>query len=126
MRVTTVLVVDDDPAVRQYIGDILELEGHTVRTASDGYQALREIDAERPDCVLLDIMMPGMSGLEVLTTVRQTAAGADLPIVIITAAAETEYAWQAWDAGADFFLAKPFDADQLLHYLDYLFASLKE
>ena len=119
----SVLVVDDDPAIRQYVGDILELEGHEVRFAEDGPTALREIDEERPDCVLLDVMMPGMSGHDVLAQVRQQDGGPGLPVVMLTAAADEAQAWQAWSGGVDYFLAKPFDADQLLRFLDYLFST---
>lgn len=121
----TVLVVDDDPAIRQFVGDILELEGHTVRTAPDGFAALAEIEADRPDCVLLDVMMPGMSGHEVLAAVRKADGGPGLPVVMLTAAADDAQAWQAWNGGVDYFLAKPFDADQLLQFLDYLFAAIE-
>jgi CheY-like chemotaxis protein len=117
----TVLVVDDDPAIRQFVGDILELDGHCVRTAPDGPAALAEIAADRPDCVLLDVMMPGMSGHEVLAAIRAVDGGPGLPVVMLTAAADDAQAWQAWNGGVDYFLAKPFDADQLLQFLQYLF-----
>jgi CheY-like chemotaxis protein len=119
----TVLVVDDDPAIREYVSDILELEGHTVRSVADGYAALAAIEADRPDCMLLDVMMPGMSGHEVLSAVRKADGGPGLPVLMLTAAADDAQAWQAWDGGVDYFLAKPFDADQLLRFVDYLFAS---
>jgi CheY-like chemotaxis protein len=122
--VATVLVVDDDPAIREYVGDILELEGHDVRFAADGPSALAAIEEERPDCVVLDVMMPGMSGHEVLARVRAADGGPGLPVVMLTAAAADEsQSWQAWSGGVDYFLAKPFDAEQLLRFLDYLFAS---
>jgi CheY-like chemotaxis protein len=116
-----VLVVDDDPAIREFVGDILELEGHSVRSVVDGPSALSAIAADRPDCVLLDVMMPGMSGHEVLAAIRKADGGPGLPVVMLTAAADDAQAWQAWNGGVDYFLAKPFDADQLLQFLQYLF-----
>jgi DNA-binding response OmpR family regulator len=116
----TVLVVDDDPAIRQFVCDILELEGHLVRYASDGFTALSEISRDRPDCVILDVMMPGMSGHEVLATIRQADGGPGLPVVMLTAAADETQSWRAWNGGVDYFLAKPFDPDQLLGILEYL------
>ena len=117
-----VLVVDDDPTVREYVGDLLELEGHEVRFAENGPAALESIAQYRPDCVVLDVMMPGMSGHEVLAEIRRIDGGPRLPVVMLTAAADESQSWQAWTAGVDFFLAKPIDEDQLLHLLSYLSA----
>lgn len=118
----TVLVVDDDPAIREFVGDILELEGYDVRFAEDGFVALAQIEADRPDCVLLDVMMPGMSGHEVLAAIRKADGGPQLPVIILTAAADEAQSWQAWSGGVDYFLAKPFEAEQLLRFLEFLFA----
>lgn len=116
-----ILVIDDDPSIRQLLSDVLEVSGFSVRTAEDGYAGLRAIEAERPDCVVLDVMMPGMDGHGVLQRIRAAEDGADLPVVMLTAAADDAQAWQAWTEGVDYFLAKPFEADELLRYLDYLF-----
>ncbi len=116
-----ILVVDDDPSVRSYVRDVLEVEGYDVDMAVDGFAALRRIDAERPDCVVLDVMMPGLDGHAVLSRVRDSSAGS-VPVIMITAAADDRCAWQAWSAGVDYFLAKPFDPSELLRYLDHLFA----
>jgi DNA-binding response OmpR family regulator len=119
----TVLVVDDDAAIREFVADVLDLEGYDVRQAADGFAALAEIDRDRPDCVLLDVMMPGMSGHEVLAAIRDADGGPQLPVIILTAAADEEQSWQAWSGGVDYFLAKPFETDQLLRFLEYLFAA---
>lgn len=118
----TVLVVDDDPAIREFVGDILDLEGYQVRLAGDGLTALAQIEEDRPDCVLLDVMMPGMNGHEVLAAIRKADGGPHLPVIILTAAADEAQSWQAWSGGVDYFLAKPFEAEQLLRFLEYLFA----
>jgi CheY-like chemotaxis protein len=117
---SAVLVVDDDAGVREYVGDLLEMEGHDVRFAVDGPSALESIRAERPDCVVLDVMMPGMSGHEVLAEIRRVDGGSQLPVVMVTAAAGEAQSWQAWTGGVDYFLAKPIDADHLLRVLGYL------
>ena len=117
-----ILVVDDDPSVRGLVRDVLEVEGYDVALAEDGFAALRRIDATRPDCVVLDVMMPGMDGHAVLSRIRSSDGGANLPVVMLTAASDDEQAWQAWTGGVDYFLAKPFDADELLRWLAYLFS----
>ena len=117
-----ILVIDDDPGVCRLIKDVLELEGFTVTIAVDGYAGLRAIDADRPDCVVLDVMMPGLDGHGVLTRIRSNG-GKHLPVVMLTAHADDNQAWQAWTEGVDYFLSKPFDPVELLSFLDHLFGS---
>ncbi len=116
-----ILVVDDDPSIRSLVKDVLEVEGHEVAVAEDGFVALRMVEGFEPDCVVLDVMMPGMDGHAVFSRLRATERGADLPIVMLTAAADDAQAWRAWSEGVDYFLAKPFEPAELLKYLDYLF-----
>lgn len=117
-----ILVVDDDPSVRQLVRDVLEIEGYHVDTVEDGASALLHVAGDRPDCVVLDVMMPGLNGHEVLARLRDADDGREmLPVVMLTAAADDAQAWQAWSGGVDYFLAKPFDANDLLRYLDQLF-----
>jgi DNA-binding response OmpR family regulator len=115
-----ILVIDDDPGVCRLIKDVLEIEGFEVAIAGDGYAGLRAIDAERPDCVVLDVMMPGLDGHGVLTRIRANG-GRHLPVVMLTAHADDNQAWQAWTEGVDYFLSKPFEPEELLRFLDYLF-----
>ena len=115
-----ILVVDDDPSVRALVRDVLELEGHDVELAVDGYAALRAVAAGRPDCVVLDVMMPGMDGHEVLARLRTMTDGLELPVVMLTAAADDANAWRGWTGGVDWFLGKPFDAEHLLRFVDHL------
>ena len=117
-----ILVVDDDASIRALLRDVLECEGHEVDTVADGYAALRAVEGAGSDCVLLDVMMPGLDGHEVLARLRQLDGGTTLPVVMLTAAADDANAWRAWSGGVDYFLAKPFDACELLRYLDHLFA----
>jgi CheY-like chemotaxis protein len=126
VAVQKILVVDDDPSVRQLVCDVLELEGYDVAAVADGYAALESVAADRPDCMILDVMMPGLSGHDVLARVRQADGGPFLPVVMLTAAADDAQAWQAWTGGVDYFLEKPFDAAQLLRFLTYLFAELAQ
>ena len=117
-----ILVVDDDPDIRSVVRAVLEAEGYAVDVAGDGFAALRAVDSTAPDCVVLDVMMPGMDGHAVLNRIR-AGERSTLPVVMLTAAAGDEQAWQAWSEGVDYFIAKPFDGDELLRYLSYLFAA---
>ena len=116
-----ILVIDDDPSVRSLVADSLEIEGYEVHTAEDGFSGLRAIEAHKPDCVLLDVMMPGLDGHQVLQRIRSAEERPALPVVMLTAYSDDATAWQAWTEGVDYFLAKPFDAEELLLYLSYLF-----
>jgi len=121
--VARILVVDDDASVRALLRDLLELEGHVVRVVADGYAALRAVAAERPDCVVLDVVLPGMDGHEVLTRLRATAGGREVPVVMLTAAADDANAVRGWCGGMDHLLGKPFDTDELLGHVDRLCAA---
>ncbi|HEY6277517.1 MAG TPA: response regulator [Streptosporangiaceae bacterium] len=110
---TTVLVVDDDPDVCDLVRYKLEQSGFDVRRASDGDQALREVAAEVPDLVLLDIMMPGMSGLEVLEHWRADGATEKLPVIMLTAKAQENDVERGFELGADDYVIKPFSPREL-------------
>lgn len=116
-----ILVVDDDPAVRTMVADVLTAQGYAVRLAEDGFTALRQVQADRPDCVVLDVMMPGIDGHDVLSRIRAADGGGHLPVIMLTAAGDDEQAWRAWTEGVDYFIAKPFEIDDLLRCLSYLF-----
>jgi EAL domain-containing protein (putative c-di-GMP-specific phosphodiesterase class I)/ActR/RegA family two-component response regulator len=120
--VTEVLVVDDEPSVRLLLRDILEMEGYDVMEAPDGPAALEMLAGHRPDCVLLDVMMPGMSGIEVLGLVRADEELTDLPVMMLTAASDDQTTWSGWSAGADYYLPKPFDVEHLLKWVEILVA----
>jgi DNA-binding response OmpR family regulator len=115
-----ILVVDDDPDIRTVVKMVLEDAGYVVDVAEDGFAALRAVETTHPDCVVLDVMMPGIDGHAVLSRIRAGDRGS-LPVVMLSAAADDAQAWQAWTEGVDYFLAKPFDADELLRFLGYLF-----
>lgn len=111
-----ILVVDDEPAIRQLLTDVLELDGHEVRAAADGHAAVSAFEALRPDCVVLDLMMPGLDGYGVLRVIRDQE-GDRVPVIMLTAAADPDSAARAWANGADYYLAKPFGADEVLYLI---------
>jgi CheY-like chemotaxis protein len=111
--------VDDEPSVRDVIRDTLELEDHSVLEAVDGPSALEALQGpDLPDCVVLDIMMPGISGLDVLTELRARPATKELPVILLTAMSDDATTWAGWSAGANVFLPKPFDPGALLDWID--------
>ncbi len=116
-----ILVVDDEPSIRALVRDVLEEEGHEVLLAADGYAGLRMAELHAPDCIVLDVMMPGLDGHAVLQRVRASRGGVTVPVVMLTAAADDSHAWQAWTEGVDYFLPKPFEPVELLRFLDTLF-----
>jgi putative two-component system response regulator len=109
-----VLVVDDEAPVRRVLGRLLEAEGYQVLHAESGSQALELVTRGGVDTVLLDLMMPGMSGLDVCRRIRADAGLTYTPIVFLTAVNDREFRREAREAGADDFLSKPFDEIELL------------
>ena len=107
-----ILVVDDDRAVRESLRRSLTFNGYSVSLAEDGVEALTTITEERPDVVILDVMMPRLDGLEVCRQLRST--GDDLPILVLTARDSVSERVAGLDAGADDYLPKPFALEELL------------
>ena len=107
-----ILVADDDRAVRESLRRSLSFNGYTVSLATDGVEALDAIAADRPDAVILDVMMPRLDGLEVCRHLRST--GDDLPVLVLTARDSVSERVAGLDAGADDYLAKPFALEELL------------
>ncbi|MFE9743607.1 response regulator transcription factor [Saccharothrix saharensis] len=107
-----ILVVDDDRAVRESLRRSLQFNGYQVDLAGDGQQALESVIAQRPDAMVLDVMMPRLDGLEVCRRLRST--GDDLPILVLTARDAVSDRVSGLDAGADDYLPKPFALEELL------------
>ena len=109
----TVLVVDDDEPNLRGLGMLLERADYTVLTAANGRDALDIVRAERPDLVLLDVMMPGISGLDVCAEIKRSADTRLTPVVLISGAQERQTRLAGLEAGADDFLNKPVDPEEL-------------
>lgn len=108
-----VLVVDDDPGMLKLVERALSARGYQVVTANDGSQGLNRIKAEEPDIVVLDKMMPGIDGFEVARRIRREPGFSHIPILILTGASQLGDKLEAFNAGADDFLTKPFEVDEL-------------
>lgn len=107
----TVLIAEDDRAIRDSLTRALTLEGYRVRIAADGTQTLAVLAEQRPDVLVLDVMMPAPDGLEVCRRLRES--GDRTPVLMLTARVEVPDRIAGLDAGADDYLVKPFDVDEL-------------
>jgi two-component system, OmpR family, response regulator MprA len=106
------LVVDDEASVREALALVLDLSGFEVRTAVDGREAIRTLATDPPDAVILDVLMPGLDGLEVCRRMRAT--GDRTPVLMLTARTEVSERVAGLEAGADDYLAKPFAREELI------------
>ena len=104
-----ILVVEDDRAVRASLDRALRLEGYDVKTASNGEEGLREVDAHKPDLVILDIMMPGMDGVEACRRIRTNPQTAHIPVLMFSALSGDDDVERARLAGANHLITKPFN-----------------
>jgi putative two-component system response regulator len=108
-----VLIVDDEYIGRETLQSVLEGEGYELEMAENGYQAIEKAKELLPDVILLDVMMPGMTGFEVCQRIRSDPQIAEIPIIILTALDDRESLLNALKAGADDFISKPFDRFEL-------------
>ncbi len=106
-----ILIVEDDSGISDFVKAELDHEGFETTVAADGRVALEVFESFNPDLILLDVMLPGLSGLEVLRRIRKTSA---VPVIMVTARGETYDRVNGLDAGADDYLPKPFEIEELL------------
>ncbi|WP_160121898.1 phosphate regulon transcriptional regulator PhoB [Rhodovarius lipocyclicus] len=114
MAKPTILVVEDEAPLLTLLRYNLEKQGFRVEEATDGQEALLRVAEARPDLILLDWMLPSLSGIEVCRQIRRKPATRDLPIIMVTARTEDQDAVRALDLGADDYITKPFAVDALL------------
>jgi DNA-binding response OmpR family regulator len=109
-----ILVVDDEPHIRRVLSAILGSRGYEVMMASDGNQGLSELGNEDVDLVILDLMMPGANGLEILSKIRTDPLRSETPVIILTAKGQDTDREAALAGGANDFLTKPFSPKKLI------------
>jgi DNA-binding response OmpR family regulator len=109
-----ILIVDDDPNILKLLRLNLEMEGFDVVEAADGKEALDAVAEHSPDLLLCDVMMPNLNGLEVVARLRKDPANAELPIVMLSAKAQEMDVQHGKRVGADEYVTKPFDPDDLI------------
>ena len=114
MAIHRILIVDDSPTERYYLTDILVRSGYSVSTAENGEQALLKAKAEKPDLILMDVVMPGANGFQVTRAITRDPALSDVPIIICSSKSqETDRIW-GLRQGARAYLVKPVDPAELL------------
>jgi len=116
----TVLVVEDDPVILRLLEVNFDLEGFTVLQAQDGAEGLDVARAHRPDVIVTDIMMPKMSGIELVEALRADDATAKIPILLLSAKAQSSDLKAGMDAGADDYVTKPFEPLDLIERVNDL------
>jgi len=116
-RPATILIVEDDPETASVFRQMLQFHGYRVEVAHGSAQAMLKLNRQLPDLVLLDIMMPDVSGLEVCRYLRRDPQTADLPVVIVSAKTQGEDIAEGLEAGATAYLTKPVSMEQLLYHV---------
>lgn len=121
----TVLVVDDEEALRMLAAKLIEKRGHTVLTAADGTEALAMLaGGAAVDLLVLDVVMPGLNGLQTLEEVRKQRSYAELPVILLTAQSKDDDVLSGYQRGADYYITKPLKPTALLNIVDYLIGDL--
>ena len=116
----TIMVVDDNPDIITIVKTILEGRGYTVFSASSGPELLNMLPDHKPDLICLDIRMPEMDGLEVLTRLKGKTETATIPVILLTAKVQYEDVLGGYKLGADYYITKPFTSTQLVNGINLL------
>lgn len=124
-RPRRVLVVDDDATIRQVLRLNFEAEGYDVHVATGGEEAKEMARAIHPDIVVLDVMMPGTDGYSVLRSLRSSPQTDDIPVMLLSARASDDEVFQGWQSGADCYVTKPFELEEVLRIVADIVAASK-
>lgn len=115
-----IMVVDDNPDIVTIVKTILEGKGYAVQCAYSGLEVFTCLEEQKPDLIILDIMMPQMDGLEVLRRLKEVAATASIPVILLTAKVQYEDVLGGYKQGADYYITKPFTSTQLINGINLL------
>jgi two-component system alkaline phosphatase synthesis response regulator PhoP/two-component system response regulator VicR len=115
-----VLVCDDDEPTRELLVAVLETEGFEVSSVPDGPSCLAALAGDPPDVLVLDVMMPGMDGYQVMEILRRDFPDSEVHVVMLTARTNDEDVWNGWVSGVDYYMAKPFDSNELVRFVHFL------
>jgi two-component system alkaline phosphatase synthesis response regulator PhoP/two-component system response regulator VicR len=117
-----ILACDDERHIVRLIQVNLERSGYQVVTAFDGAEALKKVEAERPDLIVLDVMMPKMDGFEVLKRLQANPETREIPVIMLTAKAQDVDVFRGWSSGVSAYLTKPFNPLELLTFVKRIFS----
>jgi two-component system alkaline phosphatase synthesis response regulator PhoP/two-component system response regulator VicR len=118
-----ILAVDDEKHIVRLVQVNLERQGYEVVTANDGKEALEKVESEKPDLVVLDVMMPYMDGFEVLQNLRRNPETREIPVIMLTAKAQDADVFKGWQSGVDCYLTKPFNPMELISFVKRIFST---
>ena len=118
-----ILVIDDEPNIVQTLQDRLEMNDYRVVTASNGREGLEKASSEKPDIILLDVIMPIMDGHEMLEHLRKSEDGKDISVIMLTARSQNQDIARANACGIDDYIVKPFDLSELLEKIENILES---
>lgn len=121
----TIMVVDDNPDIVTIVKTILEGRGYSVQCAYSGLEVFGLLDEQKPDLIILDIMLPQMDGLEVLTKLKGASETASIPVILLTAKVQYEDVLGGYKLGADYYITKPFTSTQLINGINLLLGEAK-
>ena len=121
----TVMIVDDNLDIVTIVKTILEGKGYNVMCAYSGPELFTRLEGQKPDLIILDIMMPQMDGLEVLTRLKESSDTAAIPVILLTAKVQYEDVLGGYKLGADYYITKPFTSTQLLNGINLLLGEVK-
>lgn len=121
-----ILVVDDERHIVRLVEVNLQRAGYDVVTAYDGVEALEKVKADKPDMIVLDVMMPRMDGFEVLQNLQADPECSEIPVIMLTAKAQDADIFKGWQSGVSSYLTKPFNPRELLTFVERIFQSLEE
>ncbi len=116
----TIMVVDDNPDIVTIVKTILEGKGYTVQSAYSGLEVFTRLEEQKPDLIVLDVMLPQMDGLEVLTRLKGTPDTSSIPVILLTAKVQYEDVLGGYKLGADYYITKPFTSTQLINGINLL------
>ncbi|MEM0011514.1 MAG: response regulator [Candidatus Bathyarchaeia archaeon] len=121
-----ILVVDDERPIVRLVQVNLEHAGYEVVTAYDGREALEKVEQEKPDLIILDVMMPQMDGFEVIQRLQANPKTRDIPVIMLTAKAQDADVFRGWQSGVTLYLTKPFSPFELISFVRRIFRSMEE